>query len=554
MNTSASDDDSPPRASGHAWWQSAVIYEIYPRSFQDSDGDGIGDLEGIIRRVDYLTWLGVNAVWITPIYPSPMADFGYDVADYTDIHPLFGNLAVFDRLVAELHARGIRLILDFVPNHTSDRHPWFQESKRSRDAAKRDWYIWRDPAPDGGPPNNWVSIAGGDAWTLDETNGQYFCHFFLKEQPDLNWRNPDVRQHMYDAMRFWLERGVDGFRLDVCWLLIKDERFRDDPRNPDYRDGQPDFRKVLPIFSADRPEIHEIMTEMREVAEEFGQDRLLIGEIYLPPEKLAAYYGENGRGLHLPFNFNLMWQTWKPSALLAYIEKYESTLPASGPPPGPGWPSWVLGNHDQKRIASRVGQAQARVAMLILLTLRGTPTLYYGDELGLENVPVPPGQGQDPFGLAHPEQGRDPVRSPMPWQARAGAGFTEGEPWLPIGDENAWRNVEVLRGDPASMLNLTHDLLALRRAEPALSLGTWRPVAIEGEALAYAREAEGALFIIVANLDASAKTVRVNEADGGTIVLSTVDGKAERSAGSSITLRSDEALIIRPPTAEPPLK
>lgn len=533
------------RAKNAAWWQRAVIYEIYPRSFQDSDGDGIGDLEGIIQRIDYLAWLGVDAVWITPIYPSPMADFGYDVAGYTDIHPLFGNLAIFDRLVAELHARGIRLILDFVPNHTSDQHPWFLEAKSGREAQKRDWYIWRDPGPDGGPPNNWVSIAGGKAWTLDETTGQYFCHFFLSEQPDLNWRNPDVRAAMYEAMRFWLARGVDGFRLDVCWLLIKDERFRSDPLNPDYQDGQPDFRKVLPLYSADRPEIHEIMAEMRNVAEEFSEDRVLIGEIYLPPEKLVTYYGADGRGLHLPFNFNLMWQPWNAAALLTYIERYESTLPASGTLPQGGWPSWVLGNHDQKRIASRVGQAQARVAMLILLTLRGTPTLYYGDELGLENVDIPPGKGQDPFGHAHPDQGRDPVRTPLPWCPDAGAGFTRREPWLPIGADNATRSVEAQRGDPDSMLNLTRDLLALRRAEPALSIGTWRPVAIDGEALAYAREAEGRRFVIVANLDHTPKPVTVDEPDGGTVVLSTIDGPREQPVEPTITLRSNEAVIIR---------
>lgn len=534
---------SPELRDGHPWWQSAVIYEVYPRSFQDSDGDGIGDLEGIIQRIDDLVWLGIDAVWITPIYPSPMADFGYDVADYTDIHPLFGDLTVFDRLVAALHQRGLKLILDFVPNHTSDQHPWFLNARSGREAEKRDWYIWRDPGPDGGPPNNWVSIAGGDAWTLDEASGQYFCHFFLKEQPDLNWRNPEVRQAMYDAMRFWLARGIDGFRLDVCWLLIKDERYRSDPHNPDYQEGQPDFRKVLPLFSADRPEIHEIMAEMRGIAEEFGDDRLLIGEIYLPPEKLATYYGEQGEGLHLPFNFNLMWQAWTPSALLAYIETYESTLPASGPTSG--WPSWVLGNHDQKRIASRVGAAQARVAMLILLTLRGTPTLYYGDELGLENVPVLPGQGKDPFGLAHPDQGRDPVRSPLPWSPEAGAGFTEGEPWLPIGEDNAKRNVEVQRQDPGSMLTLTRDLLTLRHAEPALSLGSWRPIAVEGEALVYAREADGRRFLVLANLDATPKTVRLEEKIDGLVVLSTIDGTKERAVGSSIDLRADEAMIIR---------
>lgn len=539
MTTSKPSRQTTKMPDDSLWWQKAVIYEIYPRSFQDSDGDGVGDLEGIIDRLDYLTWLGIDAVWITPIYPSPMADFGYDVADYTGIHPLFGDFSIFDRLVSALHERGIKLILDFVPNHTSDQHPWFLEAKRSRDSTKRDWYIWRDPGPDGGPPNNWVSIAGGEAWTLDETTDQYYCHFFLKEQPDLNWRHPDVRAAMYDAMRFWFERGVDGFRLDVCWLLIKDEHFRSDPRNPDYQDGQPDFRKVLPIHSADRPEIHEIMSEMWTVAEDFGDDRLLIGEIYLPPEKLATYYGTHGCGLHLPFNFNLMWQRWEPGPILAYIKRYEAALPASG------WPSWVLGNHDQKRIASRVGQAQARVAMLIILTLRGTPTLYYGDELGLENVPIPPGEGQDPFGLAHPDQGRDPVRTPLPWSLDEQAGFTAGKPWLPLGEENRERCVERQRDDPQSMLNLSRELLALRRSEPTLSSGSWRPAMIEGDVLAYLREDQDQRFLILANLDSRPKSVRINEGDGGILILSTIEGTAERVIGTSIDLRGDEAVICR---------
>lgn len=522
------------------WWQGVVIYEIYPRSFQDSDGDGIGDLQGIIDRVDYLAWLGVEAVWITPIYPSPMADFGYDVAGYTGIHPLFGDLATFDRLVAALHDRDIRLILDFVPNHTSDQHPWFLESKASRENPKRDWYLWRDPAAGGGPPNNWVSIAGGNAWTLDEATGQYYCHFFLKEQPDLDWRNPAVRTAMYDAMRFWLARGVDGFRLDVFWLLIKDARLRSDPLNPDYQEGQPDFRKVLPFFSADRPEIHDIAREMRRLVEEFTEEKLLIGEIYLPAEKLVAYYGEDQAGLHLPFNFNLMWQRWEASAILAYIRRYESVLPRDG------WPSWVLGNHDQKRIASRVGPAQARVAMLILLTLRGTPALYYGDELGLENVPIPPGRGQDPFGLAHPDQGRDPVRTPMPWHADGvHAGFTDGDPWLPLGADHPGRSVAMQRADAGSMLTLTRNILALRRQEPALATGDWSEVAIEGDALAYARSDGDKRFVILANLTGAARTVTSSDPIKGEIALSTIQDRVGRTIGRSLDLLPDEALIVR---------
>ncbi len=526
------------------WWQSAVIYEIYPRSFQDSDGDGIGDLQGVIDRIDYLDWLGVDAVWLTPIYPSPMVDFGYDVADYTGIHPLFGDFADFDRLVAALHERGIRLILDFVPNHTSDQHPWFKEARASKDSPKRDWYIFRNPADSSsggaGSPNNWVSIAGGSAWTLDETTGQYYCHRFLKEQPDLNWRNPNVRTAMYDAMRFWLKRGVDGFRLDVFWLLIKDKDFRSDPLSPVYKEGEPDFRRTLEVYSADQPEIHDIAREMRDVVVEFGEDRLLIGEIYLPTEKLVTYYGKNGEGLHLPFNFNLMWQAWRPAPLLSYIKHYESALPSQG-----GWPSWVLGNHDQKRLASRVGAAQARVAMLILLTLRGTPTIYYGDELGLENVPVPAGQGQDPFGHAHPDQGRDPVRSPMPWSAAAGSGFTEGSPWLPLGAKNLEKNVETSTADEASTLNLTRRILALRRQEPALSLGDWQEIEIQGDILAYARDDGRQRFVILANLEPAPKSVHLGNAFKGMLEISTLSRSPGADLGPDIDLGPDEAMIIR---------
>jgi alpha-glucosidase len=522
------------------WWQKAVIYEIYPRSFRDSDGDGVGDLAGIIERVGYLSWLGVDAVWICPIYPSPMADFGYDVADYVGIDSLFGTLADFDRLVATLHARGIRLILDFVPNHTSDRHPWFQESRASRESPRRDWYIWRDPAPDGGPPNNWVSQAGGSAWTLDRTTGQYYYHAFLAAQPDLNWRNPAVRSAMYDVLRFWLARGVDGFRVDVLWHMIKDALFRDDPLNPDYQGGQPDFRRVQARYSADQPEVLEVAAEMRRVLEVYPGERLLIGEIYLPVERLAAYYGPDLGAVHLPFNFNLMWAKWQPDAIMALIQAYEAALPKGG------WPSWVLGNHDQRRIASRVGPAQARVAMLLLLTLRGTPTLYNGDELGLENVPIPPERARDPFGIAQPgtDQGRDPVRTPMPWDQSAHCGFTTGEPWLPLGHDHARRSVEVQERDPSSMLSLTRALLDLRRREPALSLGDFAPVAIEGAVLAYARALGERRAVVVLNLEAIPKAVRFAEPLEGRIALSTRPGRDGVRIEAQVELGEDEGVII----------
>src|SRR6201992_2594983 len=287
---------------GKDWWRRGLFYQVYPRSFSDSDGDGVGDTKGIMARLPYLVALGINAIWLSPIFPSPMADFGYDISDYTGIDPLFGSIGDFDRLVEAAHAAGLKLILDLVPNHTSDRHPWFIEARASRHYPKRDWYLWRDPKPDGREPNNWLSEFGGSAWTFDEATGQYYYHAFLAQQPDLNWRNPAVREAMYDVMRFWLRKGVDGFRVDVIWHLIKDAQFRDNPPNPFYREGRPPHEKMLTQYSTDQPEVHEVVAEMRRVTEEFGS-RVLIGEIYLPLERLVAYYGNDLRGAAMSFTF-----------------------------------------------------------------------------------------------------------------------------------------------------------------------------------------------------------------------------------------------------------
>ena len=417
---------SDTELNGCEWWQTGVIYQIYPRSFQDTDGDGVGDLPGIARRLEYLVGLGIDAIWISPIYPSPMADFGYDVADYTGIDPLFGTLPDFDRLLEAAHQRNLRVVLDFVPNHSSDRHPWFLASRSSRNDPRRNWYLWRDAAPLDGPddrrpaseryPNNWTSHFGGPSWAWDETTQQFYLHSFLKEQPDLNWRNPDLRVAIYDAMRFWLDRGVDGFRMDVLWLLIKDAQFRDNPPNPSYQPGMHDHTRTLPLYNADQPETHEIVREMRVLMDSYGptlpgaaprdadeaaveSHRVLIGEIYLPLPELVRYYlgvdtqlgGIEGSspeipqllGANLPFNFHLIQTEWNARAIANIIRTYESLLP-----PG-AWPNYVLGNHDQPRLATRVGPAQARAAAMLLLTLRGTPTLYYGDELGMQDVPWP---------------------------------------------------------------------------------------------------------------------------------------------------------------------
>ena len=366
-------------SSEHQWWQRGLLYQIYPRSFFDSNGDGIGDLPGIINRLDYLYWLGADAVWLSPIYPSPMADFGYDVLDYTGIHPIFGTLQDFDTLLAHAHHRDLKLILDLVPNHTSDQHPWFLEARASRSSPKREWYLWRDPAPGGGPPNNWLSVFGGGAWEWVEASGQYYYHAFLAQQPDLNWRNPDVQDAMLSLMRFWLDRGVDGFRVDTMAHLIKDDQFRDNPPNPDYRPGQLPHRRLLTTYTVDRPEVHEIITKMRVVTDSYD-GRMIAGEMYLPVERLMGYYGTSGGGAHLPFNFQLIELPWHAKTMATAIDVYEAALPPNA------WPNWVLGNHDKPRIATRVGAAQARVAAMLLLTLRGTPTMYYGDEIGMHDV------------------------------------------------------------------------------------------------------------------------------------------------------------------------
>jgi alpha-glucosidase len=314
------------------WWKTAVIYQIYPRSFQDSNSDGVGDLNGIRRRLPYFSALGVDAIWVSPFYPSPMVDFGYDVTDYCDVDPLFGTLADCQSLIAEAHALGLKVILDFVPNHTSGQHPWFIESRSSRRNPKRDWYIWKDAKPGGGPPNNWVSHFGGSAWEWDEASGQYYYHAYLKEQPDLNWCNPEVRSAMYDVVRFWLELGVDGFRVDVIWHLMKDPAFRDNPPNLDYRQGQPEIDRWLPIHSADRPEVHEVIEDMRVVIDAYPH-RVLIGEIYLPLDRLMEYYGRDLKGVDLPFNFQLLQAPWKADAIARLVEEYvrRRCLMAPGP-------------------------------------------------------------------------------------------------------------------------------------------------------------------------------------------------------------------------------
>lgn len=512
------------------WWQSGIIYQIYPRSFQDTAGTGMGDLSGIRMRLPHVASLGVDAIWISPIYPSPMKDGGYDITDYTGVEPLFGTSADFDALVADAHGLGLKVLLDFVPSHSSDQHPWFLDSRSSRDAARRDWYVWKDPHPGGGPPNNWVSEFGGPAWTWDDASGQYYMHIYAREQPALNWRNPAVRDAMLDAMRVWYERGVDGFRVDAAEHLTPDHLLRDNPSNPDWVASEGPARALFRTFSSHQPDGFPIVRAMRRLAEEHG-GRLLVGEAYGTLDEVMLYYGEALDGFQLPFNFELISAPWEPAHIAGFVDRYERMIPEGG------WPNWVLGNHDRERIATRVGAAQARVAQMLLLTLRGTPTMWQGDELGMVNEPVPDHMLQDPWAINNPGTGlgRDPVRIPMPWQAGApGLGFTTGAPFLPL---SSAAPADAQAADSSSMLSLVRALVALRRAEPALSLGSYEPLPSAGGVLGYVRAHGESRLAVALNFTAEERPLPVE----GAARLSTRPG---RDLSAVDRLLPDEGVIL----------
>jgi alpha-glucosidase len=532
--------------SQYHWWQKGIIYQIYPRSYQDSNGDGIGDLPGIIQRLDYIKSLNVDAIWLSPIYPSPMHDFGYDVADYRDIHPIFGTMADFDRLLAEVHQREMKLLLDLVPNHTSDQHPWFIESRSSRDNPRRDWYIWRNPAPGGGPPNNWLSVFGGPAWTFDEKTGQYYMHQFVKQQPELNYQHPEVLPAMLEVMRFWLDKGLDGFRVDVIWLMMKDEQFRDEPPDSDW-DGVWPFAQLQHIYTQNLPEVHNLIRQMRAMLDEYDE-RMMVGEIYLPNEELVKYYGQNFDECHLPFNFQLIHLDWNAPTVRQAVDAYEVVLPEGA------WPNWVMGNHDRHRVATRVGAAQAWVANMLLLTLRGTPTTYYGEEIGMENVPIPPEFVQDPPAVNMPEiadiVGRDPERTPMQWADSPNAGFAPAgvTPWLPVADDYTERNVAQQESNPTSMLNLYRVLTDLRRVEPALHVGDYASVdAGVDDVFAYLRTAKGVdHFLVVLNFGDEVHTLDLSQAGfTATIAVATDMVRSGSVDLSNLVLGANEGLMLR---------
>ncbi len=529
-------------APDERWWEGAVIYQVYPRSFADGDGDGIGDLSGIRDHLDHLRGtdasLGVDAIWLSPIYPSPLHDFGYDISDYTDVAAEYGTLDDLDTLIADCHARGLRFLMDLVPCHTSIQHPWFVEARASRASPMRDWYIWADAGPSGGPPSNWTAAFGGSSWAFDATTEQYYLHSFYPEQPDLNWRNPAVAEAMAEVMRFWFRRGVDGFRVDAIFAAIKDDRLRDNP--PDRRAGAiPGLAAgggQDPLWSINRPEVHDVIRHLRRVAAEFP-GRLLVGEAYLPVEELAGYLGRGADDeFHLAFDFELLLSPWEHQHLALAIERSEALHPAGA------WPTYAISNHDQSRHATRWGPDRTRAAAFFLLMLRGVAVLYAGEEIGM--IDADPAQLPDPpFDRA----GRDACRTPMQWDRSPAGGFTTGAPWLPLVDPED-RNVAAQRGDPASLLALYRRLIAARRSSPALARGAHRSIfGVAPDVLAWLREAAGERILVVLNVGSGPQDCDLGSAQVGTsgdVVVGT-GVRAGTVDPSNLRLEPHEGIAIR---------
>ncbi len=496
-----------------SWWRDGVLYQIYPRSFGDSNGDGIGDLKGITERLDHLEWLGVDGIWLNPTFPSPNDDWGYDVSDYKGVHPDLGTLEDLDELIAEAGRRGIRVLLDLVPNHTSDRHAWFQDALSGRDAPFRDFYVWADPAPGGGPPNNWISNFGGSGWTFHEPTGQYYLNQFLPSQPDLNWWNEDVREAIDDVLRFWYERGIAGFRIDVCHAIVKDRELRDDPPATEADHPKIQERGLRQVHSMNRPELHDVLRRWRALSDREDPQRILVGETYvLDLEQLIPFYGNGQDELHLAFNFLFVHSDLDAAEMRANVEGVEAMLPAES------WPVWTGSNHDAKRLASRWAggdPARARVALLVLLGLRGTPFLYYGDEIGLTDADLDPAAALDPVPRTSgdPDSNRDVCRTPMPWTREPGAGFTtpEAEPWLPISGDV---DVESQKADRGSTLWLVRDLIALRREREELRGGGYETLPAPDGAWVWRR---GERTVVAVNLSDEPVDVDVQ----GTVLVAT---------------------------------
>jgi len=521
------------------WWRDGVLYQIYPRSFADSDGDGIGDLRGILARLDHLEWLGIDGIWLNPTMPSPNDDWGYDVSDFHSVHPDLGTLEDCDALVAAAAERGIRVLLDLVPNHTSDRHAWFTDAIRGRDARYRDYYVWADPAPDGGPPNNWLSNFGGSAWQLHEPTGQYYLNNFLPSQPDLNWWNDELRDEFDSILRFWFARGIAGFRIDVCHAIVKDRELRDDPAATP--DDHPLIRKKghKQVFSMNRPEVHDVLRRWRALADAHDPPRVLVGETYvLDLDSLIPYYGLGDDELHLAFNFLFVHSELDAEQLRRVVEGMEERLPEGA------WPVYTGSNHDAGRLATRWAagdERRARMALMMLLTLRGTPFLYYGDELALPDVPLDPDTALDPVPrrTGDPSRNRDPCRTPMHWTAEPGGGFTtaDARPWLPFGDLDAC-NVAAQRADPGSTLHLVRDLIALRRRSPELASGSYAALPAPAGAWAWRR---GERFVVA--LNTTGADVVVDDL-GGRVAIATDRARDGDAVAGAVRLGPYEGVVV----------
>jgi alpha-glucosidase len=527
-----------PQAHISAFPEGMVLYQIYPRSYKDSNGDGIGDLPGIISKLDYLQWLGVKGIWLSPFYPSPMVDFGYDVSDYKDVDPIFGSLDDFDELLAGAHQRGIKVVIDMVLNHTSERHPWFQEARSSRNNPKRDWYIWRDPGAAGGAPNNWLSAFDDSAWELDVASGQYYLHSFFKQQPDLNWRNPAVRRAAQDILHFWLKRGVDGFRMDAVYWYTKDQSFRDDPANPKYNAAHDHpYDGLLHTHSRNQPELYTYLDELASFIERERPGSFMIFEAYpLPVNDIASYlkfYKRVDASDSAPFNFTATELPWKAAAFKSFINSFETALK-------PGYtPIYVYGNHDQPRLASRFGKTASRAAAVLLLGLPGIAVMYYGEELGMENVKIPTAQIRDSYGKNNLRRGenRDGERTPMPWSDQVHAGFSTARPWLPIGKKYKKTNVEAEAEKQGSLLLLYRHLINLRQYSLALREGSYATAETKNpDLLAFKRIHKNEVLLILINF--SKRKIRI--AVDGEILLSSANKRVKTSR-----MQPNEGRIIK---------
>jgi alpha-glucosidase len=530
------------------WWQSGVMYNVYVRSFRDGNGDGIGDLWGVLEKLDYLQNLGIDIIWLSGMLDSPWNEFGFDVRDMQAVHPALGDLGVFDELLKQAHQRGIKVLVDFIPNHTSNEHPWFIEAKSSRDNPKHDWYLWADPGPDGSAPNNWISPFGGSVWKWEEPVKQFYLHTFLEFQPDLNWRNPQVVEAMKGVLRFWLERGVDGFRVDAAHHIIKDRYLRDNPPNPNPRqvDGRVFLHETqLHVYDREQYALHGVYRDLRTVLDEYskkGQPRAWFAEIH--PAGWGAwiqYYG-NSDEFNFPFNNGFVFTPWKAIDVRILIDTIEGFLP-----PG-AWPNAHTGNFDEPRMVDRVGYWQARVAAMLLMTLHGTPMLYYGEEIGMHNVEIPPELAMDQMG-ARIGLSRDQQRTPMQWNAEEKAGFSSGKPeklWLPLAKDYAEINVQREWDEPDSMLTLYRQLIACRRVSPALLKGIYRPVDVEfTNVFAFLREAPEERVFVALNFSDQMVPLGLPALGKGKIMLSTFLNREEEVNLASLELRPNEGLIVR---------